>query len=220
VPASAQVAIEAALQTDYRVRGYSISDKEPAASLAVSYDDRSGAYVGGSVIGTIYHGEPAVLGIQANAGYAKRLGPVLSLDVGVSKTQYFNTYGTSWDYDYTEVYLGLALPVVSARLSYSPDYYRNGVDTLYAEIAGGFEPAPDWLLSAHAGLLSHLGDTPPYLPDQTFDWRIGASRQFGPWGVHLDVSGRVEDRARYVLPAGVAGERNDEAVVLSLTRVF
>jgi uncharacterized protein (TIGR02001 family) len=214
------VAVEAALQTDYRVRGYSISDEEPSASLSLSYDDRSGAYVGGSVIGSIYHGEPAVLGVQASAGYATRIAPTLSLDVGVSKTQYFNAYGTRWNYGYTEVYAGLALPPLSARLSYSPDYYRNDMDTLYAEVAGGFEPAPDWLLSAHAGLLSHLGDPPAYLPDQVVDWRIGGSRQFGPWGVHLDVSGRIQGQARYLLPAGRGPERNDEAVVLSLTRAF
>src|SRR6478609_1275319 len=52
VPATAQVAVEAALQTDYRVRGYSINDEKPAASLSVSYDDPSGTYVGGSLIGS------------------------------------------------------------------------------------------------------------------------------------------------------------------------
>ena len=45
VPASAQVAVEAALQTDHRIRGYSVSDEEPSASVSFSYDDPSGAYV-------------------------------------------------------------------------------------------------------------------------------------------------------------------------------
>lgn len=220
MPAAAQVAIEAAVQTDYRVRGYSISDEEPAASLSVSYDSPSGAYVGGALIGTIYDGEPSVLGIQGNVGYAARIAPGLSLDAGVSKTQYFKAYGTPWDYDYTEVYLGLALPVASARLSYSPDYYGSGIDTLYAELDGGFEPAPDWLLSAHVGVLSHLGAPPPYLPDQVLDWRVGATRQLGRWGLHLDVSGRRQGRASYALPAGLAPERTEEAVVFGLTRAF
>lgn len=216
--ASAQVAIEAAVQTDYRVRGYSISDGQPAASLSFSYDDPSGAYLGGSVIGTIEDGEPELLGVQASAGYAVRIGPTLSLDAGVSKTQYFMGYGTSRNYDYTEVYVGLALPVVRARLSYSPDYRRNDMDTLYAEVAGGVEPAPDWFLSAHAGILTYLSDPPAYLPDQTFDWRVGATRQFGLWGVHLDVSGRVVDHNRYAKRIW-PGEA-DEAVVLGLTRAF
>ena len=219
-PAFAQVAIEATLQTDYRVRGYSISDGEPAASLALSYDDPSGIYVGGSVIGTLRDGEPYLLGIQGSAGYAMRLGSKLSIDGGVSKTQYFSGYGTSQNYDYTEVYLGLALPNVAARLSYSPDYYFNHTQTLYAEIDAGFEPAPDWLLSAHAGLLTHLDTPPVFVAEETLDWRIGATRQFGPWGVHLDFSGRFQGRSRYTRPNRYGAGRYMATVVLSLTRAF
>jgi uncharacterized protein (TIGR02001 family) len=219
-PAAAQVAIEAALQTDYRVRGYSISDGNPAASVSLSYDDPTGIYLGGSVIGTIDDDEPALLGIQGSAGYAMRLSPALAIDAGVSKTQYFYGYGTSTNYDYTEVYLGLALPRVAARLSYSPDYYRNETETLYGEIDAGFEPAENWFLSAHAGVLNYL-DTPPfYVPKQAYDWRIGASRQFGRYGVHVDVSGRIQGRARYAIPGGPGSGRDPATVVFSLTRAF
>lgn len=220
VPASAQVAIEAALQSDYRVRGYSVNDEEPSASLSLSYDDPSGAYVGASLIGSIYEGDPVLFGIQGSAGYAARIGSALSLDAGVSRTQYFYGYGTSRNYDYTEIYVGLALPVVSARLSYSPDYYRNDKETLYAEVETGISPASDWFLSAHAGVLAYLGDPPAFLPDQSFDWRLGATRQFGPWGIHLDLSGRIQAQARYVLPNGVGSGEDDTALVLSLTRAF
>lgn len=220
MPAAAQLAVEAALQTDYHVRGYSISDEQPAASVTLNYDDPSGAYAGASVIGSIYDGDPVLLGVQASAGYAARIGPSLSLDAGVSKTQYFYGYGTSRNYDYTEIYLGLALPVVSARLSFSPDYYRNNIETLYAEIETGVSPAPDWFLSAHGGMLTYLGDPPRYLPDQVFDWRVGATRQFGAWGVHLDVSGQVLGRARYTMPGGLGWGEDNQAVILGVTRAF
>jgi uncharacterized protein (TIGR02001 family) len=219
-PACAQVALEAALQTDYRVRGYSVSDGEPAASLSASYDDASGAYLGASVIGTVRDGEPALLGIQASAGYAVRLTPTVSIDGGVTKTQYFQGYGTGRDYDYTEVYVGVALPVVSARLSYSPDYYFNGTQTLYAEVDAGFEPAPDWFLSAHAGVLTYLDTPPPYMPRRSHDWRVGASRQLGAFGVHLDLSGRIQGRARYWWPGGPGAGRDPVDLVLTLTRAF
>jgi uncharacterized protein (TIGR02001 family) len=219
-PASAQVAIEAALQSDYRVRGYSVSEGEPSASLSVSYDDPSGAYVGAVFVGAIRDGDPGLLQIQGNAGYAVRIGPMLSFDAGVSRTQYFSGHETSRDYDYTEVYVGLAFPAVSARLSYSPDYYRNDMDTLYLAVETGIEPAPDWFLSAHGGILTYLGDPPAYLPDQTFDWRLGATKQLGRWGVHLDVSGRILGKARYAVPYGIGTGQNHEAVVLSLTRAF
>ena len=219
-PAVAQVAVEATLQTDYRVRGYSVTDGDPAASLSLTYDDPSGIYLGGSVIGTLRDGEPYVAGVQGNIGYAVRLTPKLSIDVGASKTQYFFGYGNTTDYDYTEVYVGLALPNVSARLSYSPDYFFNDTQTLYGEIDAGFEPAPDWFLSAHAGVLTHLDTPPVFVAEETFDWRVGASRQFGPYGVHLDLSGRIEGRARYTLPNRYAAGRDPTTVVLSLTRVF
>ena len=214
------MAIEAALQTDYRVRGYSISDEDPAASVAVSYDDSSGVYLGGSVIGTWRDGEPELLGITASAGYAVRLDSTFSLDAGLAKTQYFYGYGTSRDYDYTEVYLGLAIPLASARVSYSPDYYRNDTHALYGEVNAGIEPAPDWFISGHAGVLAYLETPPAYMPRQTWDWRIGGSRQFGRLGVHLDVSGRIQGRARYAFPNGVGTGRDPTAVVLSLTRAF
>lgn len=219
-PTYAQVAVEAALQTDYRVRGYSVSDGEPAASLSVSYDDVSGAYLGGAVIGTVRHGEPALLGVQGSAGYAIRLSPTLSIDGGIAKTQYFQGYGTSRDYDYTELYVGMALPSVSARLSYSPDYYRNEAQTLYAEADGGFEPAPLWFISAHTGLLTYLDTPPAYLPKRIYDWRVGASRQFGPYGLHLDLSGRIQGRARYWRPGGVGSGRDPTNLVLTVTRTF
>ncbi len=219
-PAFAQVAVELALQTDYRVRGYSISDGQPAASVSLSYDDPAGFYVGAAAVGTIRDGDPHLLGIQGSAGYAMRLGPKLSIDGGVSKTQYFSGYGTGQDYDYTEFYVGLALPNVAARLSYSPGYYFNTTQTLYGEIDAGFEPAPEWFLSAHAGALTHL-DTPPiFVAKRTYDWRIGASRQFGPYGVHLDLSGRIQGKARLTLPNRYGAGRDPAAVVLSLTRVF
>jgi uncharacterized protein (TIGR02001 family) len=219
-PAGAQVAVAAAQQTVYRVRGYSVSDGQPAAALSLSYDAPSGAYHAAAAIATIRGGEPALLGIQGSVGYALRLGSRLSIDAGAANTHYLHGYGTARDYDYTEIYLGLALPVVSARLSYSPDYYRNGTETLYAEVDGGIEPAPDWFLSAHAGMLTYL-DTPPfYVPERTYDWRVGATRQLGPWGVHLDVSGRIQGRARYAIPGGAGSGRDPAAAVLSLTRAF
>ena len=209
------------MQTDYRIRGYSISDGQPSASLSVSYDDPSGVYLGGSAVATIRDGDPELLGIQANLGYAMRLSPTVSIDGGVSRTQYFYGYGTSRNFDYTEIYLGLALPIVAARLSYSPDYYRDGTSTLYAELDGGFEPAPDWFLSAHVGALTYLDTPPVFLPRTRYDWRLGASRQLGRFAVHVDVSGRILGEPNGYFPYALSRFTEDRTtVVLSLTRAF
>jgi hypothetical protein len=52
-PAAAQVAIEAVIQTDYRVRGYSVSDSKPAAAVSLNYDHPSGIYLGAAAAGTV-----------------------------------------------------------------------------------------------------------------------------------------------------------------------
>ena len=210
--ASAQVAVEGALLSDYRVRGYSISDGEPAASLSLSYDHPSGVYVGATAIGSFQDGEPELAGFQANAGYALRLSPQVSLDAGVSRSVYYYAYG-SRNLGYTELYFGVSAPHVSARVNYSPDYYRAGTSTLYAAVDGGIEPVTNWVLSAHAGIFSYLGWHPPYLPRERYDWRIGAARKFGATSLRLDLSGRVQGS-----PARQATDAT--ALVLSLTHGF
>jgi uncharacterized protein (TIGR02001 family) len=210
--ASAQVAVEGAVLSDYRVRGYSISDGEPAASLSLSYDHPSGVYVGATAIGSFRDGEPELAGFQANAGYALRLSPQVSLDAGVSRSVYYYAYG-SRNLGYTELYFGVSAPHVSARVNYSPDYYRAGTSTLYAAVDGGIEPATNWVLSAHAGIFSYVGWHPPYLPRERYDWRIGAARKFGATSLRLDLSGRVQGS-----PARQATDAT--ALVLSLTHGF
>lgn len=211
-PAWAQVAVEGALLTDYRVRGYSVSDGNPAASLALSYDDPSGAYLGATAIASWHGGEAELSGFQGNAGYAVRIAPQVSLDAGVSRSEYRYTYRNR-RLGYTELYLGVSAPHLSARLNYSPDYGRSDNSTLYAEAEVGIEPATDWLLSAHAGVFSYLGKHPAFLPRERYDWRIGAARKFGASALRLDLSGRVQGS-----PARQA--RDATALVLSLTHGF
>jgi uncharacterized protein (TIGR02001 family) len=211
-PAFAQVAVEGAVLSDYRVRGYSISDGEPAASLSLSYDHPSGAYVGATAVGSFQDGEPELAAFQANAGYAFRVGPGVSLDAGVSRSVYYYAYGNR-NLGYTELYFGVAAPHVSARVSYSPDYYRAGTSTLYAEVDGGIEPVTNWVLSAHAGIFSYLGTKPIFLPRERYDWRIGAARKFGATALRLDLSGRVQGSA-------APGATDATALVLSLTHAF
>lgn len=217
----AQVAVEVGVQNDYRYRGYSLSDRDPVATVAVSYDDPSGVYVGGNLVGTFDDGEPALVALQGTLGYATRLSSELSLDAGVSRTEY-GSYVLGGDVDYTELYLGLASRNVTARVRYSPDYYRDDWETLYVELDGGVEVAPDWFVSAHTGQLTYLGDISPYLARHIYDWRLGGSRKLGPYGFHLELSGRLAKRP----PALVApGEDNPlradgTAVVFGITRAF
>ena len=201
------------MQTDYRLRGYSVSDGHAVGTLSVGYDDPTGFYFGGAAGGTIDHGDPELVLLEEHAGYALRLTPDVSVDAGISHSQYHSIFGTTRYRQYTEVYLGAGIRRVSARLSYSPNYYSAHTPTLYAELNGGIEPAPNWFLSAHAGALMYLKDAPYDLPDKRYDWRFTASRQLGRYGVHLSVSGRLQGEDS-------AFATDKAAIVASVTRAF
>jgi uncharacterized protein (TIGR02001 family) len=209
------------VQSDYRYRGYSLSDSDPVATVAVNYDDPSGFYIGGNLVGTIDDGEPALVALQGTLGYAARLSPELSLDAGVSRTEY-GSYVLGGDVDYTELYLGLAGRNVTARIRYSPDYYRDDWETLYVELDGGFEVAPDWFVSAHVGQLTYLGDISPYLVRHTYDWRLGGSRKLGAYGIHVELTGRLAKRPPALLAPGEDNplQAGGTAVVVGVTRAF
>lgn len=211
-PALAQAAVEGAVFSDYRVRGYSMSDGQPAASLSMAYDDPSGLYLASVAVGSVHDGEPEIAGFQAGIGYALRLGSQVSLDSGVARSEYYYASGAR-HLRYTDLYFGVATPHLSARVNYSPGYYRAGTSAVYAEIEGGLEPAADWSVSAHAGLFRYLGSRPLMLSRERYDWRIGASRRFGTTALHLNLSGRVQGRS-------ARQDHDATSLVLSITQAF
>lgn len=207
--ARAQVTAEIELQSDYRTRGYSVSDERPVATVNVGYDDLSGVYLGGSLSGVWAEGEPQLFAARGYAGYALRLNRGLSADAGVIQTHYgaSNTFGRA--IDYTEFYVGVSSATFSSHLFYSPDYYDSGYATLYGQVEGSVELAPALILSAHAGHLEYL-DQPAYysLPSRQ-DWRLSAVRRFGRTSVSLGLSGRIQ-----------GGDTRDAALVAGIARSF
>jgi uncharacterized protein (TIGR02001 family) len=173
------------------VRGYSISANKPVGILNLSYDDPSGVYANGSVIGALDGGDSAVLqGLVGNVGYAYRVAPRLSVDAGVVRTQYYRLYGMSDHVGYTEGYVGGAFHNLSAHLYYSPDYFRSGTRTLYGEVEGSIETWAQIRLAAHLGYLDRLAQPAGTTShNNQYDWRLSASRLFAPVNLHLSVSG-------------------------------
>jgi uncharacterized protein (TIGR02001 family) len=155
--ARAEVAVSASLASDYRYRGVSLSDEKPALTLTVTYDHASGAYVGVSSIGALSaRGAPRWLGYQAYVGYAHRVGPEASWDVGLTATDVAQ-YGASRSrVRYGEVYGGLSWKSLSAHVYYAPDYLGQGASALYTDVDGAIRPAKHWRLFGHVGLATPL----------------------------------------------------------------
>lgn len=177
------------MDSDYRLRGYSLTNDHPAASAQISYDHPSGLYF--SLSGLTELGpDVRFLGAIGNAGYAKRLSEHVSVDAGVLRSQIRAAQGSQLGFEYTEVYAGAYVGPVTGRIYYSPDYRTSGQSTLYGEIEAGFEPAANWRISGHAGLLTYLNTTRYWRGGETHrDWRVTLSRQVGKVELHGSLSG-------------------------------
>lgn len=213
-PVVAQIALSATATSNYVYRGVSLSDARPAVSISAAYDHGDGAYAGGAftVGDTRYSGFQA-LGHVEYVGYAGRLKRGAIWDVGVINTHVTNYYYSKYDYDLTEAYAGLRGKILTYYLYYSPDYYRRGVHTLYAQVGGTLRPAPRWRLFGHIGVLTSLGGYVSFR--QQYDLEAGVASHFKPADVQLAWTIRGPDQ---VYLAGRTQARS--AIRIRATREF
>lgn len=194
--ASAQIGVEAQLVNDYRIRGYSLSGREPAASLALSYDDISGAFA--ELRGIVMHERDdglAVMGGFATLGYAKRLSGDWTADVGLLRAQYTPDAGLGRSTGYTELFAGATGRHIGLRVALSPDYLWDRTTTVYAS-GQIFRRLNDNLrVTGHVGLLTYLRGGPPVSISRTqYDWSLQLQRQLGRADLRLGISAGGPDR--------------------------
>lgn len=159
--------------------------------LDLSYDLPAGVYLNGSAFGALAdRAHTGLVWITGDVGYARQLNLQLSVDGGVTHSEYVDLGKSRYNTGYTEIYGGLASHHLSARLSYSPDYFLSGARTLYGEVAGNIGLAAGVRLNVHLGSLEYLDRPAGLAPARTqYDWLIGGSRQFGAFDVRMGVSG-------------------------------
>jgi len=185
--ALAQVALSAAVDSDYRVRGLSYSDERPTLSLSFNYDDPSGIYGGATAIGVdTRHNGLERLGYIVFAGYAHRLGADRSWDVGVSNSSVSLYLDRRYTANYTELYAGMSLKSITVHLYYSPHYIGENAPTLYLDADASYHPARRWRLYGHAGVLTPLTAGDSHSTGRTrADFSLGVAREFRPFEVHV-----------------------------------
>lgn len=179
-PAGAQVSANLSLQSDFRVRGVSVTDHEPAISLNLADDLASGVYFGGSAI--VQHAGPEglrQLGHTEYLGFARRARNGVAWDVGVSNQDLEIYAARGFHLKYSEVYAGLSNGNLSSHIYYSPNYVRSGTSTLYLDVNGVWRPADDWRVSSHAGIWRPLAGWSGSPNRRTrYDVRVDLVRQF------------------------------------------
>lgn len=181
------ISANAALTTDYRFRGVSLSGGDPAIQGGVDVAHESGFYVGtwaSSIDGGDAYGE---MEFDIYAGWSGDVSDGVAVDVGVLYYAY-PTEELGLDTDYWEPYasvgftLGPAEATVGAAYAFEQDSL-GGDDNLYVYTDLGYA-----LPSTPISLSAHLGYTdgalaPPFLAgsadDSGLDWSLGASVSSG-----------------------------------------
>jgi uncharacterized protein (TIGR02001 family) len=150
--ACAQVSGSATLLSDYRFRGVSLSDGQPAAQLGVAWERDDGWYAGAFASSTRLYGHPGTQ-LLAYLGYARRLHGGLSWEAGAEYAAFSRYPGDN----YPEFYLGLASDRLSGRLYYAPHYFNEDAAAFYAELNGTHALDERFRLQGHVGWLQRSG---------------------------------------------------------------
>lgn len=165
------------LLSDYRFRGVSRSDGDPALQAQLTVTLPNGLYAGGrgTTLKGFANGADAELDLYA--GYNAALGPATSLDVGIMTYVFPGGRGGSV---YAEPYASLShtLGPVEATLGakYAPPQRATGdADSLYlfGELEAGI-PATPLTLTAQAG----WQDSGAF--GRYWNWSVGGRYAFGP----------------------------------------
>ena len=200
IPAAAQVSAAVSIESDFRLRGYSMSAGRPIASARIGFDHESGVYADGSASVVAPRDDNLrFLGFQVDAGLAKRLGERWTVDVGVAHNEWDAAYDGAPSYHYTEGYLGVSRSPFSAYVFFSPNYFRPGARTVYGQVEATLSPAENWHVTGHLGSLSYLDRPYAYAAEHEtyYDWRIGVTREFGNAELHAAISGGGPGRQYY-----------------------
>jgi uncharacterized protein (TIGR02001 family) len=204
-----------AVVSDYRYRGVSLTDNDPALQGTINYDDRSGLYVGAFLSNVRF---PFTSGRELQAlsfaGYAWQLPSGVSGEVGVDYSSFTRTHG----YDYPELYWGFASGNLSGRLYYTPRYFGRFGDAVYGELNVTQPLADKVRIVAHGGVL-HSSNYDGYAGSSdraTFDGRIAVSFDVEAFNVEIGWVGLSNSQAAY--PFASNGRRN--GVVATLAWMF
>lgn len=211
------------LVSQYRFRGISLSDEDPALQGTVNLIHRGGLYAGAWASTTDGFGElgGSNLELDLYAGYRTPVASGITLDAGLLYYAYPGAEGG--DFEFFEPYanlsgtLGPATAKVGVAYGWEQDALSGNSNVyLFGDLAAAIPTTPV-TLKAHLGFSK--GDTPLTPGGDYVDWLVGADYVYGPltFGlsyVDTDLSGRQARRG------GATRDIVDAAVVFSLSAGF
>jgi uncharacterized protein (TIGR02001 family) len=175
---------EAAVVSDYRWRGVSLSDESPSLQVEATASHDSGAWLWANV--NTVEQDLGGAEIALGAGYTRTLGPI---EWTLGAVHYL--YPGEDDIDYTEIDLTASASrgplTISAGVEYAPVQSNYDDEDFYSWI--GFEIAGPHDLTLHG----HLGHDDGVMAPAPYaiDYSLGVGVPVGPFGIDLSLV-RVE----------------------------
>jgi uncharacterized protein (TIGR02001 family) len=213
--ACAQVSGSVTVASDNQLRGRSVSSGRPAVSLALAYDESGGFYVDGAASASWTHSDSiALIGGAIDAGYAWRTDGGVAIDVGAARQQFTRYFSGGQSSGYSEVYVGIARSDLSARLSYSPDYFARNSHALYLSLDRAIRMSDAWRVTAHVGAIAYLSSLRVSgLRSIEYDYAIGIARRWNLLEIRLGASSGGPDPDYY-------GQRPHRKTRLAISGTF
>lgn len=208
--ADAQTGGSAALLSDYRYRGVSLSDNQPTFRLGVTHDG-SGWYAGGTLFGVSLDAGGRQLQAIGYLGLTGQLSEQLGWEVGGTVIH----FGTASQYDYVEWLTGVHGERWNMRLHYAPDYFGSGTRTAYGELNAGWPLSRHVRATVHLGALTRVGGTSGAAEHWNLDVALGLAMTCAAWDFGLDLTSGSRSSAYPIAYEHVHG-----ALVLSASYAF
>ena len=181
--AVAQTGGSAALLSDYRYRGVSLSDEQPTLRLGVAHDG-SGWYAGATLFGVSLDAGGRQLQVIGYLGLTGKLLEHLGWEAGGTVVH----FGAASRYDYLEWFSGVHGERWNMRLHYAPDYFGSGTRTAYGELNAGWPLSRFVRATVHLGGLTRVGGTPAMAERWNLDGALGLAMTCAAWDFELDLT--------------------------------
>jgi uncharacterized protein (TIGR02001 family) len=220
-PVSADVAGNVAISTDYRFRGISQTDRDPAISGGFDFSAASGLYVGAWASNVQFGGS---IEMDYYAGWRGDVADGVGADIGYLYYNYPSDNADP-DLDYSELYGKLTMGGLTGALYYSPDYFGE-TDTFWYLTGDYAMPLGESVTATlHLGynvfddesrLATFLGSLAGEDPgDDYFDWSVKLTTK----AMGVDLSLAYVDTS--IDEDECAGTKNcDSTIVLSIGKAL
>ncbi|WP_299948016.1 TorF family putative porin [uncultured Microbulbifer sp.] len=187
--------VSAGLVSEYRFRGISQSDGQPAIQAGIDLDFVNGFYLGTwvSQVDFDYGNDETDFEQDFYGGYSAEVNDSTRYEIGYIHYAY---HGSDRDEDYQEIYGSLTFSDLTLGFAYSDDYWAESGAFYYPYAEYSFSLPSDLSLELHIGLNLFDEEIFLYESDSYIDYSAILSKAFGDLTLSAAFIGTdISDRA-------------------------